>query len=110
MEETGGVKDDVEVGLLTRCAEICVEQYQLQVKALPERRWREYELALHGWEHVVHRCAEALEGTDVNSPIGESPNVQLITSGHRLARAHRSASCKHIEPNDIVALDYCRVP
>ena len=108
LDETRAVKDDVEIALMTRCAEICVEQYELQVKALPEKRWREYDLALRGWDHVVHRCAEALGDTDVNSPIGEG--VQLITSGHRLARAHGSASCKQIEPDDIVALDYCRVP
>lgn len=108
IDEARAVKDDVEIALLTRCAEVCVEQYEVQVKALPEKRWREYELAMHGWEHVVHRCAEALDHTDVNSPIGEG--VQLITSGHRLARAHGSASCKHIEPDDVVALDYCRVP
>ena len=108
IDEARAVKDDVEVELLARCAEICVEQYEVQVKALTEKRWREYELAMHGWEHVVHRCAEALDHTDVNSPIGEG--VQLITSGHRLARAHGSASCKQIEPDDIVALDYCRVP
>jgi Xaa-Pro aminopeptidase len=108
IEEARAVKDDVEIALMTRCAEICVEQYEVQVKALPEKRWREYELAIHGWEHVVQRCAEVLDHTDVNSPIGEG--VQLITSGQRLARAHGSASCKHIEPDDIVALDYCRVP
>ena len=108
LDEARAVKDEAEIALLTRCAEICVEQYEVQVKALPERRWREYELAMRGWEHVVQRCAEALEHTDVNSPIGEG--VQLITSGNRLARAHGSASCKHIDPNDVVALDYCRVP
>jgi len=110
LDEARAVKDDVEIALLTQCANVCVEQYELQVKALKEKSWREYELAMHGWMHVVNRCAEALGHTDVNSPIGDAPNIQLITSGHRLARAHGSASCKHIEPNDIVALDYCRVP
>ena len=108
VDDARAIKDDVEIALLRRCAEVCVEQYEMQVKALTQKRWREYELAMHGWEHVVGRCAEALDQTDVNSPIGES--VQLITSGHRLARAHGSASCKHIAHDDIVALDYCRVP
>ena len=108
LDEARAIKDDVEIALLRRCAEICVEQYELQVKALTEKPWREYELAMHGWAHVVNRCAEALDRTDVNSPIGEG--VQLITSGHRLARAHGSASCKHIARDDVVALDYCRVP
>jgi Xaa-Pro aminopeptidase len=110
LDEARAIKDDVEIELLTRCAEVCVEQYELQVKALKEKSWREYELAMHGWQHVLGRCAEALGETDVNSPIGDAPNVQLITSGHRLARAHGSASCKRIAPDDIVALDYCRVP
>ena len=50
LDEARAVKDDAEIALMTRCAEICVEQYELQVKALPEKRWREYELALHGWD------------------------------------------------------------
>ena len=110
VDDARAIKDDVEISLLRRCAEICVEQYEMQVKALKQKPWREYELAVHGWEHVVGRCAEVMEQNDVNSPIGDTPNVQLITSGHRLARAHGSASCKHIAPDDVVALDYCRVP
>ena len=110
VDDARAIKDDVEISLLRRCAEICVEQYEMQVKALKQKPWREYELAVHGWEHVVGRCAEVMEHNDVNSPIGDAPNVQLITSGHRLARAHGSASCKHIAPDDVVALDYCRVP
>ena len=110
VDDARAIKDDVEIALLRRCAEICVEQYEMQVKALKQKPWREYELAMHGLEHVVGRCAEVMKHNDVNSPIGDAPNVQLITSGHRLARAHGSASCKHIAPDDIVALDYCRVP
>jgi Xaa-Pro aminopeptidase len=110
LDEARAIKDDVEIALLKRCGEICVEQYELQVKALTEKPWREYELAMRGWEHVVGRCAEVMEHNDVNSPIGEPPNVQLITSGHRLARAHGSASAKRIASDDVVALDYCRVP
>lgn len=102
------VKDEVELDLLTACGTLAVEQYELQVKALPAKAWREYELALLGWEHVVHKCAEALGDNHVNSPIGEG--VQLITSGPRLCRAHGSASCRHIQPNDVVMFDYCRVP
>src|SRR4029079_19833561 len=92
--------DYLEIALLTPCASVWVEQYELQVKALKEKSWREYELAMHGWAHVLNRCAEALGDTDVNSPIGDAPNVQLITSGHRLPRAPRApAGQPHASPH-----------
>jgi Xaa-Pro aminopeptidase len=102
------VKDAREIELMRRCGSLAVEHHELQAKALLERPWREYELALYGMQFVVDRCAAELDGTDVNSPIGEG--VQLITSGPRLARAHGSASCRHIKPDDVVMFDYCRVP
>jgi Xaa-Pro aminopeptidase len=108
VDDMRAVKDELEIGLMRRCGTLAVEMYELQANALKEKRWREYELAMHGWEHVVHRCAAELEGTDVNSPIGDG--VQLITSGPRLARAHGSASCREIQPNDVVMFDFCRVP
>ena len=108
VEDMRAVKDELEIGLMRRCGTLAVEMYELQANALKERRWREYELALHGLDHVAHRCAAELEGTDVNSPIGDG--VQLITSGPRLARAHGSASGREIQPNDVVMFDFCRVP
>jgi Xaa-Pro aminopeptidase len=108
VDDMRAVKDQLEIGLMRRCGTLAVEMYELQANALKEKRWREYELAMHGLEHVVHRCAADLEGTDVNSPIGDG--VQLITSGPRLARAHGSASCREIQPSDVVMFDFCRVP
>ena len=108
VDDMRAVKDQLEIGLMRRCGTLAVEMYELQANALKEKRWREYELAMYGLEHVVHRCAAELEGTDVNSPIGDG--VQLITSGPRLARAHGSASCREIQPNDVVMFDFCRVP
>src|SRR5690606_20926565 len=71
---------------------------------------REYELAMVGWNLVVDRCAKEMEQEHnyVNSPLGEG--VQLVTSGPRLARSHGSASTRMIGPDDVVAMDYCRVP
>ena len=108
VDEMRAVKDATEIALMRRCGTLAVEMYELQAKALGEKSWREYELAMHGWEYVAHKCAAELEGTDVNSPLGEG--VQLITSGPRNARAHGSASTRWIEPNDTVMFDFCRVP
>jgi Xaa-Pro aminopeptidase len=108
VDEMRAVKDALEVQLMRRCGALAVEMYELQARALGEKHWREYELAMHGWEHVVRKCADELDGSDVNSPIGEG--VQLITSGPRLARAHGSASSRRIEPDDVVMFDFCRVP
>jgi Xaa-Pro dipeptidase len=102
------VKDESEIDLMRHCGQLVVEHHEMQVEALKQKQWREYELALLGQEFVVGRCSEALEGTDVNSPIGEG--VQLITSGPRLCRAHGSASTRRIEPTDVVMFDYCRIP
>jgi Xaa-Pro dipeptidase len=108
VDEMRAVKDQFEIDLMRRSGRVIVGMYEMQAKALTERRWREYELALHGLDYVAHQCAAELEGTDVNSPLGEG--VQLITSGKRLARAHGSASTKEIEPDDVVMFDFCRVP
>ena len=108
VDDMRAVKDEREIDLMRRCGALAVEMYELQAKALGERPWREYELAMHGLEHVVGKCAAELEGTDINSPIGDG--VQLITSGPRLARAHGSASSRRIESNDVVMFDFCRVP
>ena len=93
---------------MRRSGKLMVEMYERQATALTQRRWREYELALHGLEHVAAACAAELEGTDVNSPLGDG--VQLITSGPRLARAHGSASARQIASDDVVMMDFCRVP
>lgn len=108
IDETRAVKDDKEIDLMRRSGKLMVEMYERQATALTQRRWREYELALHGLEHVAAACAAELEGTDVNSPLGDG--VQLITSGPRLARAHGSASARQIASDDVVMMDFCRVP
>jgi Xaa-Pro dipeptidase len=108
VDEMRAVKDATEIALMRRCGTLAVEMFELQAKALGEKQWREYELALHGLEYVAHKCAAELEGTDVNSPLGDG--VQLITSGPRNARAHGSASVRRIEPHDTVMFDFCRVP
>ncbi len=103
------IKDEVEIDLLRRCGKLAVEMFELQAKAISERRpIREYEVAALGWRHVCECCAKEMGSNYVNSPIGEG--VQLIASGPRLARSHGSASNRVIEPDDVVAMDYCRVP
>jgi Xaa-Pro aminopeptidase len=102
------VKDETEIALLRRCGKLAVEMFEVQVDALARGPLREYELASIGWNHVVDCCAKEMEHSHVNSPLGEG--VQLITSGPRLARAHGSASTRRIEPDDVVMMDFCRVP
>lgn len=102
------IKDPVEIQVIRRCGELAVEQLEVEIAAITRGGYREFEVAMIGWEHVVRRCADVLEGNEVNSPIGEG--VQLITSGPRLAMAHGSASNRLIEPSDVVMMDFCRVP
>lgn len=103
------IKDGLEIDLLRRCGKLAVEMFEVQAKALSEgRQIREYELAIVGWKHVCDCCAKEMGPHHVNSPIGEG--VQLIQSGPRLARSHGSASNRIIEGDDVVAMDFCRVP
>ncbi|MDD9731551.1 Xaa-Pro peptidase family protein [Mameliella sp. AT18] len=104
------IKDDAEIDLMRRCGKLAVDMYDAQVAALRAGPMREYELAMVGWNLVVNRCAKEMEDEQnfVNSPLGEG--VQLVTSGPRLARSHGSASTRLIGPEDVVAMDYCRVP
>jgi Xaa-Pro aminopeptidase len=108
VDELRIIKDDVEIDLLRRCGKLTVEMFEVQVGALKKGPLREFELAMLGWEHVVACCAKEMGPHQVNSPVGEG--VQLITSGPRLARAHGSASTRQIEPDDVVMMDFCRVP
>lgn len=102
------VKDPVELELMRRCGEVAVGQLETEIAAITRGGYREYEVAMIGWEHVVRRCADTLEGNEVNSPIGDG--VQLVTSGPRLAMSHGSASTRRIAPDDLVMMDFCRVP
>src|SRR6266700_1240605 len=51
VDDMRAVKDELEIGLMRRCGTLAVEMYELQANALKEKRWREYELALHGLDH-----------------------------------------------------------
>jgi Xaa-Pro aminopeptidase len=102
------VKDTEEVALLRECGKVAVGMLEAEIAAIARGGYREFEVAMLGWDYTVRRCAEALGQTHVNSPLGEG--VQLITSGPRLAMAHGSASTRLIEPTDVVMMDFCRVP
>ena len=108
IEQMRMIKDAAEIQLMRRCGEVAVGQLETEIAAIARGGYREYEIALIGWEYVVRRCAEVMEGNEVNSPIGEG--VQLVTSGPRLAMSHGSASARRIAPDDVVMMDFCRVP
>lgn len=102
------IKDPAEQALMRRCGEVAVGQLETEIAAITRGGYREYEVAMLGWQYVARRCAEAMEANEVNSPLGEG--VQLITSGPRLAMSHGSASTRRIAPDDVVMMDFCRVP
>ena len=108
IEQMRVVKDASELALMRRCGEVAVAQLEAEIAAITRGGYREYEIAMIGWEAVVRRCAEAMEGNEVNSPLGEG--VQLVTSGPRLAMSHGSASTRRIQPDDVVMMDFCRTP
>lgn len=102
------IKDPDEIALLRQCGRLAVEMLEVEIAAIRRGGVREIDVALAGWSYVVRRCAEEMAGNEVNSPIGEG--VQLVTSGPRLAMAHGSASTRNIQPDDLVMMDFCRVP
>lgn len=113
LERQRWVKDPVEVRLHQACGKLAAEMFEVELAAIKEGGYREYEVALKGWEHNVHACAACIQGEThdehhVDSPIGLA--AQILTSGPRLDRAHGIASTRMIEPSDLVAIDLCRVP
>jgi Xaa-Pro aminopeptidase len=108
VEQMRAVKDAAELALMRRCGEVAVGQLEAEIAAITRGGVREYEVAMVGWEYVVRRCAEVMEGHEVNSPLGEG--VQLVTSGPRLAMSHGSASTRRIAADDVVMMDFCRTP
>ncbi len=108
VERMREIKDEVEIEVLRRCGRVAVDQLEVEIAAITQGGHREYEVAMKGWDYVVRHCAKALAGNEVNAPIGEG--IQLITSGPRLAMAHGPASSRLIEPDDVVMMDFCRVP
>jgi Xaa-Pro dipeptidase len=113
LERHRGVKDPVEISLHRACGHLAAEMFEVELAAIKEGGYREYEVAMKGWEHNVHACAVCIQAEtpnklDVDSPIGLA--AQILTSGPRLNRAHGIASTRMIEPSDLVAIDLCRVP
>lgn len=107
------VKDPIEVAVHRASGKLAAEMFEIELSALREGGYREYEIAMKGYEHNVEACAaciinETPNSDHVDSPIGMS--AQLLMSGSRLNRAHGTASTRLIEPEDFVAIDFCRVP
>jgi Xaa-Pro dipeptidase len=114
LERHRDVKDAVEIRLLTECGRLAASMFEVELEAIKRGGYREYEVALLGWEHNVRSVASVIENeTDnelyVDSPIGM--NAQLLMSGTpRLNRLHGTASTRLIEPNDLISIDFCRIP
>ena len=108
IEQMRVIKDHAEQTLMRRCGEVAVGQLETEIAGITRGGYREYEIAMLGLEYVVRRCAEAMDGNEVNSPLGEG--IQLVTSGPRLAMSHGSASTRRIAPDDVVMMDFCRTP
>jgi Xaa-Pro dipeptidase len=113
LEAHRAIKDPVEIKLHRASGYLAAEMFEVELAAIKEGGHREYEVAMKGLEHNVKACAccirmETPNKHDVDSPIGMS--AQLLTSGPRLSRSHGTASTRMIEPDDIVAIDFCRVP
>jgi Xaa-Pro dipeptidase len=113
IERHRDVKDEAEIRLHTECGKLAASMFNVELDAIKRGGYREYEIALLGWEHNVRAAAECIETeTDnelyVNSPLGF--NAQLLMSGVRLNRIHGTASTRMIEPGDQVSIDLCRVP
>lgn len=113
IERHRAIKDPVEIRLHRASGHLAAQMFEIEVAAIKEGGYREYEVAMKGWAHNVKACAACIQSETpnkhyVDSPIGMS--AQLLTSGSRLNRAHGTASTRMIEPSDLVAIDLCRVP
>lgn len=107
------IKDDLELRLFEACGELVASMFQVELEAIKRGGYRECDVAMLGLEHNVRACAEVIESETHNELYVDSPiglGAQLLTSGPRLNRPHGTASTRMIEPNEVVAIDLCRVP
>jgi len=111
VEEMRIIKCEEEIDILRISGKMAVEEYYAECAAI-RPGVREYEIAMVGRDHAAHQfawhCDHRNCGCTLDHPLAETS--QIITSGPRCDMVHALASTRAIELDDMILLDFCRIP
>ncbi|BCH27879.1 M24 family metallopeptidase [Mesorhizobium sp. L-8-3] len=111
VEEMRIIKSAEEIDILRIGGKMAVQEYYAECAGI-RPGIREFEIAMLGRDEAAHQhawhCDHTNCGCPLDHPLAESS--QIITSGPRSDMVHALASTRAIEPDDMILLDFCRVP
>lgn len=111
VEEMRIIKCAEEIDILRISGKMAVQEYYAECASI-RPGVREYEIAMIGRDHAAHQfawhCDHRNCGCTLDHPLAETS--QIITSGPRCDMVHALASTRAIEPDDMILLDFCRIP
>lgn len=111
VEEMRIIKCTEEIDILRISGKMAVQEYYAECAGI-RPGVREYEIAMIGRDHAAHQfawhCDHRNCGCTLDHPLAETS--QIITSGPRCDMVHALASTRAIEPDDMILLDFCRIP
>ncbi|PWE53709.1 hypothetical protein DEM27_24540 [Metarhizobium album] len=111
VEEMRIIKSSEEIDILRISGKMAVQEYFAECAAI-RPGVREYEVAMVGRDHAAHESAWHCDhrncGCSLDHPLAETS--QIITSGPRCDMVHALASTRAFEPDDMILLDFCRIP
>jgi Xaa-Pro aminopeptidase len=111
VEEMRIVKSPEEIEILRISGKMAVQEYYAECQGI-RPGVREYEIAMIGREEAARQaawhCGDSNCGCPLDHPLAESS--QIVTSGPRSDMVHALASTRAIEPDDMILLDFCRIP
>ncbi|MGA2080282.1 MAG: Xaa-Pro peptidase family protein [Holophaga sp.] len=111
IEEMRVIKSPEEIEIMRISGKMAVQEYYAECAGI-RPGVREYEIAMVGRDQAAHQFAKHCDhsncGCPLDHPIAETS--QIITSGPRCDMVHALASTRAIEPDDMILLDFCRIP
>lgn len=111
VEQMRIIKSPEEIDILRIGGQMAVQEYYAECAGI-RPGIREYEIAMLGRDEAAHQFAfhagHSHCGCPLDHPLAEMS--QIITSGPRSDMVHALASTRAIEPDDMILLDFCRIP
>jgi len=111
VEEMRIIKSPEEIEIMRISGQMAVQEYYAECAGI-RPGIREFEIAMLGREEAAHQfawhCGHSNCGCPLDHPLAETS--QIITSGPRSDMVHALASTRAIEPDDMILLDFCRIP
>jgi Xaa-Pro aminopeptidase len=111
VDEMRMIKSQEEIEILRIGGKMAVQEYFAECAGI-RPGIREHEIAMLGRDEAARQFAWHLDHETCSCPLDHplTENIQIITSGPRLDMVHALASTRAIEPDDMILLDFCRIP